>query len=197
MAAANKPSDEAQGNHVADKIEDDPAQDEEEKKVDADGDKAAAAKANDSESGVDFSGSWELSKNSDNIDAYYKAEKWSWMMRKAIPMITIKQIITQKGDKLTIRILVGPGGKFANEETETVIGGSDEFEFKDKDGPQKGLSKWNEDRTRILSETWRVEDESRRYKSVRYFAENGAKMMIETTNKSGITLTQTFVREKQ
>merc|ERR1712136_523369 len=105
------------------------------------------------------------------------------------------QIVTQNGDKFKMQILVGPGGKFANETKETVLGGSEEFGFKDKDGPQKGLSKWNEDRSRILTETYRTDDTTRKYKSVRYFSANGTKMIVETTNKDGITLTQTFVRE--
>ena len=112
--------------------------------------------------------------------------------------IHIVRVNEQNGGKLKIQIIVGPGGKFANETTETVIGGSEEFGFKDKDGPQKGLCKWNEDRTRIISDTYRVEDAKRRYKSVRYMSVmNDNKMMVDTTNCHGITLTQTFERENK
>merc|ERR1711933_592998 len=103
-------------------------------------------------------------------------------------------IITQNGDTMKVQVKVIVMGKeVANETTSTVLGGSDEYEFKDKDGPQRGLSKWNEDRTKVISDTYRVEDNKRTYKAVRYMS--GDQMMLETTNCHGITLTQTFERE--
>lgn len=100
MASESKPDDEPQGNHIAEKVEDQPSDDkpaddkpaedvaakeEEEKKENEDGGKVS----------MDFSGSWVLKSSSDSIDAYYKSEGWGFMMRKAMPMIPIKQIITQ------------------------------------------------------------------------------------------------------
>ena len=103
----------------------------------------------------------------------------------------------QDGDKLTVQVIVGPGGKFANETTTTMIGGEEEFEYKDKDGPCRGLSKWNEDKTQIISDAYRVGDAERKYKSLRYMSVmSDDKMIIETTNKHNKTLTQNFEREK-
>ena len=106
MEAVSEQDDQPQGNHVAaaadaavdkapeDKPTDDTPQDQpqeeiEEKKADNDSNKAA---------GVDFSGSWVLKTSGKTIDAYYKSEGWSWMMRKAAPMIAMKQIIDQVFD---------------------------------------------------------------------------------------------------
>ena len=103
----------------------------------------------------------------------------------------------QDGDTLTIQMLGGPGGKFADETTTTMIGGADEFENKDKDGLCKGVSRWNEDKSRILSDCYRADDKTRTYKGVRYMSVmSDDKMLIETTNKHGITLTQNYEREK-
>eukprot|EP01084_Bolivina_argentea_P317724 550914_1 len=133
---------------------------------------------------VDFTGSWELKSSSKSIDEYYKSEGWGYLMRKMAPMIPIKQIIKQDGNKLQVRVIVGPGGKFADETTESVIGSGNEFDYKDKDGPCKGLSKWNDDKTEIISDCYRVADKTRTYKTVRSLSTlTDKKMIITTTNK--------------
>ena len=95
--------------------------------------------------------------------------------------------------KVQVQVVV-MGNTVADETTDTVLGGSEEYEFKDKDGIQRGLSKWNDDRTKVISNTYRTADTKRTYESVRYMA--GDKMMLDTTNCHGITLNQTFELEK-
>ena len=148
---------------------------------------------NDDTPKVDFSGSWTLKSSSKSIDEYYKSEGWSYMMRKFAPLVAIKQIITQNGNKLKIQVIVGPGGKFANETSETIIGSGQETEYKDKDGLCRATSEWNEDKTEIISHSYRVNDHKRTYKSIRQFSTTSdKKMIITTTNNIGKTLVQNF-----
>eukprot|EP00484_Ammonia_sp_Unknown_P017418 CAMPEP_0197036128 /NCGR_PEP_ID=MMETSP1384-20130603/13731_1 /TAXON_ID=29189 /ORGANISM="Ammonia sp." /LENGTH=226 /DNA_ID=CAMNT_0042466265 /DNA_START=45 /DNA_END=725 /DNA_ORIENTATION=- len=142
---------------------------------------------------VNFSGHWVLKSSSKSIDEYYKSEGWNYMMRKLAPMIPIHQIIKQDGDNFSVNVIVGPNGKFANETSTTVIGGDQEFEYKDKDGVLRGKTVWNEDKTQLMSESYRVDDKTRTYKEVRAFSTTSdKKMIVTTTNEKGKTLVQNF-----
>eukprot|EP00486_Rosalina_sp_Unknown_P001754 CAMPEP_0201568300 /NCGR_PEP_ID=MMETSP0190_2-20130828/9294_1 /ASSEMBLY_ACC=CAM_ASM_000263 /TAXON_ID=37353 /ORGANISM="Rosalina sp." /LENGTH=220 /DNA_ID=CAMNT_0047989249 /DNA_START=40 /DNA_END=702 /DNA_ORIENTATION=+ len=176
------------------KPKDEPKPDEEANKNDDDN-KANEAKVNDEDDkpGIDFSGSWTLKSSSKSIDEYYKSEGWSYMMRKFAPMIAMKQIVKQEGNKLTIQVIVGPGGKFANETSTAIIGSGEETEYKDKDGLCRATSEWNEDKTAIIGKAYRVDDKKRTYESIRQLSTTSdKKMIITTTNNLGKTLVQNF-----
>eukprot|EP01083_Nonionella_stella_P239582 838391_1 len=144
---------------------------------------------------TDFSGTWILKSSSKSIDEYYKSEGWGYMMRKMAPMIPIKQIIKQNGNKIEVNVIVGPGGKFANETSQAIIGSAEETEFKDKDGLCRSVSRWNDEKTMIISDMYRVDDEKRKYKSVRALSVmTDKKMIITTTNHHGKELVQNFER---
>eukprot|EP00483_Globobulimina_turgida_P007473 UN07487 len=174
----------------AEKKEDDNKQDDAklEKKVGDD-----AKEANDVKPGTDFSGTWVLKSSSKSIDEYYKSEGWGYMMRKMAPMIPIKQIIKHNGDKMSVNMIVGPGGKFANATNVCIIGSGEEVEYKDKDGRCRSVSRWNEDKTQILSEIYRPDDKKRTYKMVRALSVmSDKKMIITTTNHLGKELVQNY-----
>merc|ERR1712130_670080 len=142
----------------------------------------------------DFSGTWILKTNGPSTDAYYKSEGWSWFMRKAVPTMSMTQVITQKGNKMKLHMMVSVATKVVADQTsETIIGSNEEIEYKDKDGVCVGVGKWNEDKTEILSVIYRKDDKKRTYKAVRKFASHSKKLMICTqTNHLGKKLVQTY-----
>ena len=151
-------------------------------------------KLNDDKPKSDFSGTWILKTNGPSTDDYYKSEGWSWFMRKAVPTMNLTQVITQNGSKFKIQMIVNVMGKeVANQTNESVIGSGEEIEYKDKDGYCVGVSRWNDDKTEMLTDIVRKDDKKRTYKGVRKFADATKKKMIcTTTNHLGKVLVQTY-----
>ena len=64
---------------------------------------------------------------------------------------------------------------------------------KDKDGVCRGKTEWNEDKTELITNSYRTKDPKRTYKSVRALATTSdKKMIITTTNHLGKTLIQNY-----
>mmetsp|Transcript_30227 Transcript_30227/g.49239 ORF Transcript_30227/g.49239 Transcript_30227/m.49239 type:complete len:195 (-) Transcript_30227:45-629(-) len=142
---------------------------------------------------VDFTGTWILKSSSDSIDDYYKSEGWAYFLRKAIPMVPMKMILTQNGNRLKAQVIVGPGGQFANETSTALIDSNQEFGYKDKEGLLRAKAFWNEDKTRIVSDLYRADDKSRWYRQTHALSEMSDKIMtITTVNKHGKNLVQTW-----
>eukprot|EP01083_Nonionella_stella_P109743 320340_1 len=162
-------------------------------KNDEDAKQDDAKKADEESTAIDFSGTWVLKTSSKSIDEYYQSEGWGYVMRKMAPFVPIKQIIAQKGNELTVTMIVGPGGKFANETTVHYIDSDKETGTKDKDGPMQNVTKWNKDKTQLLTDIYRTNNKEHTYKQVRALSVLSDEKMIETiTNCHGKELVRNY-----
>merc|ERR1711920_81605 len=110
----------------------------------------------------DFSGMWTLKTNGPSSDDYYKSEGHNWLKRKAILGASTTLKIHHNGNKMTMqRIVKMPMQKIIDNKNDIVIGSNEVTEFEDVDGVFCVLSKWNDDKTKILRDIHRKDDTKR------------------------------------
>eukprot|EP01083_Nonionella_stella_P223529 796553_1 len=154
------------------------------------------AQKEDERTAIDFTGTWVLTSRSKSIDEYYQSEGWDYVKRKMMPFVPIKQIIAQKRNELTVTIIVGPGGKFANETTVHYIDSGKQTLTKDnRNGPMQNVTKWNADKTQLLTNIYRTNNPQHTYTQVRALSVLSDDILIETiTNCHGKQLVRNYQR---
>eukprot|EP01083_Nonionella_stella_P223530 796554_1 len=144
---------------------------------------------------IDFSGTWVLKSSSKSIDEYYRSEGWGYVTRTMAPLVSIKQIIVQKRNELTVTMIVGPRGTLVTETTVHYIDSDKETFTNDKGWPMQNVTKWNKDKTQLFSDIYRTNNPEHTYTQVRTLSVLSDDKMIETvTNCHGKELIRNYER---